>query len=162
MLMKNSGVGNQKKIDLTQKCMVLIKLIGQLIINKRLSFKWFSFSMFAYILCRYQNCSIIRRAIIRSFIQRNKQQKAKKKKKYGKKKKKKKKKKNIKKKHTKKTQQFKTIQYKNKKKNFIKSSSHLLHVMVILDNQCTRFLHVNTCSLFGLSSELILEIYTKQ
>ena len=146
--MKNSGVGNQKKIDLTQKCMVLIKLIDQLIINKRLSFKWFSFSMFAYILCRYQNCSIIRRAIIRSFIQRNKQQKAKKKK--------------YKKKNKKKTQKFKTIQYKNKKKNFIKSSSHLLHVMVILDNQCTRFLHVNTCSLFGLSSELILEIYTKQ
>ena len=148
MLMKNSGVGNQKKIDLTQKCMVLIKLIDQLIINKRLSFKWFSFSMFAYILCRYQNCSIIRRAIIRSFIQRNKQQKA------------------TKKNYKKKPQKNPTRQYntkiKNPKKNFIKSSSHLLHVMVILDNQCTRFLHLNTCSLFGLSSELILEIYTKQ
>ena len=148
MLMKNSGVGNQKKIDLTQKCIVLIKLIDQLIINKRLSFKWFSFSMFAYILCRYQNCSIIRRAIIRSFIQRNKQQKA------------------TKKNYKKKPQKNPTRQYstkiKNPKKNFIKSSSHLLHVMVILDNQCTRFLHLNTCSLFGLSSELILEIYTKQ
>ena len=51
VLMKNlvAGVGIRQKYR--NGSMVLIKLIDQLIVNKRLSFKGFYVSMFAYILC---------------------------------------------------------------------------------------------------------------
>mgnify|MGYP003692038155 CR=1 FL=1 len=56
-LFKRHAFSKCRRVD--EKCskqkknfsMVLIKLIDQLIVNKRLSFKWFYFSIFAYILC---------------------------------------------------------------------------------------------------------------
>ena len=52
VFMKNvvAWVGTRQKMDLMQKWkhMVLINLIDQLILNKRLILQWFNFSMFAY------------------------------------------------------------------------------------------------------------------